>query len=302
MKKTTKTALKSAPAVSKKSVSDIITELIINKLESGCIPWQKPWTGSDAPKNLITGKNYRGINTFLLANTGHTSPYFLTFKQVQDKGGQVKAGSVGYPVVFWSMVKAEEAETGDEKSIPFLRYYRVFNVQDTTLPIPEHAELIREFSPIEEAERIVDAMPQRPEIKHGLAKAYYSPLLDYVNLPQKNLFKGDAEYYCTLFHELAHSTGHANRLGRKGVTESSYFGSHEYSKEELIAEMSAAFLCAEAGIENQTIENSAAYIQSWIKALKSKDNKNLVITAASAAQKAFDFILDRQPVQLAEAA
>ena len=302
MKKSTKTALKTVPATTKKSVSDFITDLIISKLESGVIPWVKPWTGGDAPKNLISGKTYRGINTFLLANTGHTSPYFLTFKQVQDKGGMVKAGSVGYPVVFWSMVKAEEAETGDEKNIPFLRYYRVFNVTDTTLPVPEHAEVIREFSPVEAAERIVEAMPLRPEIKHGLAKAYYSPTLDYINLPQKNLFKGDAEYYSTLFHELAHSTGHANRIGRKGVTESSYFGSHEYSREELIAEMGAAFLCAEAGIENQTIDNSAAYIESWLRALKNKDNKNLVITAASAAQKAFDFILDRQPVQLAEAA
>ena len=289
--------------MNKTSVADIITNIIIQRLEEGTIPWQKPWTGSDAPKNLITGKSYRGINTFLLANSGFTSPYFLTFKQCQDKGGAVKAGSAGFPVVFFSMVGVEDRETGDERHIPLLRYYRVFNVEQTTLPVPATGDAEpREFSAIETAEQIVNGMQQRPDIRHGQAKAYYSPSLDYVNMPKKELFRSDEEYYSTLFHELGHSTGHASRVGRKGVMETSYFGSHEYSKEELVAEMSAAFLCSEAGIVNRTIENSAAYIQSWIKALKSKDNKGLVISAASQAQKAYDFILNQKPAELAEAA
>jgi len=280
----------------KKNVSEIITDAIINKLESGVIPWRKPWNGSaNAPRNLVTGKPYRGINAFLLACTGFSSPYFLTFKQVQDKCGLVNKGASSFPVVFWSHVTVEDSETGDEKNIPFMRYYRVFSVEQTNLPIPPITEVPLDFNPIEEAEKIIAAMPGCPEIRHGQAKAYYSPTLDYVNMPKHELFHSSEEYYSTLFHELAHSSGHASRVGRKGVTEASYFGSHEYSKEELIAEMSAAFLCGEIGIAPATLDNSVAYIQSWLRALKSKDNKNMVITAAGAAQKAVDYILGREP-------
>lgn len=149
------------------------------------------------------------------------------------------------------------------------------------------------FSSIEEAQRIVDGMSQRPDIKTGEARAYYSPSLDYINMPRNELFHSDEEFYSTLFHELTHSTGHASRLNRAPVTKSAYFGSSDYSKEELVAEMGASFLCAEAGIVATTIDNSAAYIKGWIAALKSKDNRGLVIQAAAAAQKAADFILNR---------
>jgi len=236
----------------KKSVAEIITEQIINRLEEGNIPWRKPWNGeANAPRNLVTGKTYRGINAFLLACTGFSSPYFLTFKQVQEKGGQVKEGARSFPVVFWSIVTAEDRETGDEKNIPFLRYYRVFSVEQTTLPVPELPQVEREFNAIEQAEQIVAEMPMKPEIRTGEAKAYYVPLYDYINMPRKNLFHGDAEYYSALFHELGHSTGHSSRLARKGVMESGYFGSHDYSKEELVAEMTAAFLCGECGIDSK---------------------------------------------------
>lgn len=282
-------------AATKTTVAEIITNAIISKLEAGVCPWQKPWNGSDcAPRNLVTGKLYRGINAFLLSCTEFTSPYFLTFKQVLEKGGSVNKGATSLPVVFWSMIQAHDGETGDEKTIPFMRYYRVFSVEQTNLPIPQIDATPLEFNPIEEAERIVKSMPGCPEIRHGKAKAYYSPSLDYVNMPKPELFHSTAEYYSTLFHELSHSTGHASRVGRKGVTEATYFGSHEYSKEELIAEMSAAFLCGEIGLDAITLDNSAAYINGWLRALKNKDNKNMVITAAGAAQKAFDYILDRQ--------
>jgi antirestriction protein ArdC len=287
----------------KRSVAEIITEQIVNRLEEGNIPWRKPWNGeAKAPRNLVTGKPYRGINAFLLACTGFSSPYFLTFKQVQEKGGQVKKGARSFPVVFWSIVTAEDRETGDEKNIPFLRYYRVFSVEQTTLPIPELPQVERKFNPIEEAERIVDEMPMKPEIRTGEDKAYYVPLYDYINMPRKGLFHSDAGFYNSLFHELGHACGHSSRLARKGVMESSYFGSHEYSKEELVAEMTAAFLCAEAGIVQATIDNSAAYISGWLRALKSKDNKAMVIHAASQAQKASDFILDRKAEEMKEAA
>lgn len=287
----------------KQSVAEIITDIIIKKLEEGVCPWRKPWNGSaNAPRNLVTGKAYRGINAFLLACTGFSSPYFLTFKQVSDKGGLVIKGAASFPVVFWSNVTVEDHETGDEKNIPFMRYYRVFSVEQTNLPIPPITENPLEFNPIEEAEKIIASMPNRPEIRYGQAKAYYSPTLDYINMPRQELFESSEKFYSVLFHEAAHASGHSSRLARKSLMESTYFGSHEYSKEELIAEMSAAFLCGEIGIAPATLDNSAAYIQSWLRALKSKDNKNMVITAAGAAQKAVDYILDRKPAALSEAA
>lgn len=306
MKKTaTKTSLKSVPATTtqKKSVSDIITEAIIAKLESGIIPWKKPWNGSaQAPRNYCTNKPYRGINAFLLAQTEFSTSLFLTFKQIMEKKAKLKAGSKGFPVVFWSMVSGSDQETGDEKNIPFMRYYTVFNLEQTDIEIPAITETPLEFSPIEEAEKMVANMPLCPEIRHGAPKAFYSPSLDYVNMPAKELFESSEAYYNVLMHELAHSTGSAKRLGRKGVTESSYFGSHEYSKEELIAEMTACFVAGELGFIPQTIDNSTAYIQSWLRALKSKDNRNLVVSAASQAQKAFDYITNKKAVELAEAA
>jgi len=133
----------------------------------------------------------------------------------------------------------------------------------------------------------------QPEIRHSGNRAFYSPSLDYIQLPNKTSFNNEAGYYGTLFHELAHATGHANRLGRKSILEPSYFGSHEYSKEELVAEMAAAFICGHACIENMTIENSAAYINGWLKALK--NDKTLLVHAAGQAQKAADYILNLPP-------
>ncbi len=306
MKKTTKKAnLKAVTATTteKRSVSDVITEAIIKKLEAGIIPWKRPWNGSAmAPKNFKTGSAYRGINAFLLANTQHACPYFLTFKQILEKKASLKAGSKGFPVVFWSMVTGSDQETGDEKNIPFMRYYTVFNLEQTDIEIPAITETPLDFSPIEEADRIVAEMPLCPEIRHGQSKAFYSPSLDYINMPKRELFESSELYYNVLFHEIGHATGSSRRLARKGVTESSYFGSHEYSKEELVAEMTACIVMGELGIIAETLDNSAAYIQSWLRALKSKDNRNLVVSAASQAQKAFDYILNRKPVEMAEAA
>jgi antirestriction protein ArdC len=138
----------------------------------------------------------------------------------------------------------------------------------------------------------------RPEIKYGGDRAFYSPILDYVALPNKTAFTSPEEYYGTLFHELGHATGHANRLARKSILEPSYFGSHEYSKEELISECCSAFVSGHAGIENKTIENSAAYIQGWLKALK--NDKTLLVQAAAQGHKAADYILNKQPEEMEE--
>jgi len=284
-------------------VYDLINDRIMQLLQQGTVPWRKTWNAaSNQPKNLISKKEYRGINVFILACQEYSSPYWLTFKQVQDKGGHVIKGSKSCPVIFWKWLDKRDAGSDDADTvtvngkIPMLRYYSVFNLQQIEgIPSPPATEtIINTFTPIERAEQIIAGMPLKPRINYGGNQPAYSPVLDYVKMPVREAFESPEEYYSTLFHELSHSTGHASRVGRKGILEPSYFGSHEYSKEELCSEMSAAFLCGHAGIE-RTIENSAAYIQGWLKALK--NDKKLLIHAAAQAQKASDYILNRKEVE-----
>jgi len=233
---------------------------------------------------------------FMLGCQQYSSPWWLTFKQVQDKGGHVIKGSKSTPVIFWKwldrkdVVEVDSEDTRNGK-IPLLRYYSVFNSEQCEgLTLPEPEETHNEFDPIDRAEEIIAAMPLKPDIKYGGNRAYYSVSLDYVQLPHQHTFDSPEELASTTFHECIHATGHSNRLGRKSILEPSYFGSHEYSKEELVAEMGAAFLCGQCGIEQSTLENSAAYIGGWLKALK--NDKTLLVHAAAQAQKAADYILN----------
>lgn len=276
-------------------VYEVVNSRILELLESGTVPWRKTWNvGSNMPKNIVSKKDYRGVNVFLLACSEFSSPYWMTYKQCTDLKGHVIKGSKSTPVIFWKWLDRKDTEATDTGAvsgkIPMLRFYNVFNLEQTEgIEPPVTTETINTFTPIEKAEQIIAGMPLRPEIKHGGNRASYSPMLDYVKLPVQSSFELPEEYYSTAFHELSHATGHESRVGRKGVTETSYFGSHEYSKEELVAEMGAAFLCGHAGIEN-TLENSAAYLAGWLKALK--NDKTLLIHAAALAQKASDYILN----------
>lgn len=285
------------------NVYQIITERIVKLLGAGVIPWKKPWDSTlGAPRNFATKKFYRGINVFLLSNHPFKSPYWMTFLQITGLGGSVKAGAKATPVIFWKLLKQGPTPIGvnadgDEQvggdTIPLLRYYNVFNVEQTNgITVPE--ESTRIFNPIEECEKIVSAMPNRPTIQHNGNKAFYSPPKDFVNMPAQEAFNSPEEYYSTMFHELTHSTGHESRLSRPGVTDPQRFGETNYSKEELVAEMGAAFLCGTSGIENRTIGNSAAYISSWLKCLE--DDNKLVVHAAAQAQRAADYILGQMPV------
>jgi len=276
-------------------VYQLVTDRIIEKLESGCVPWKMPWS-SDAPKNLISGKSYRGINVFMLGSLGYMSPYWLTFKQAQSLGGSVTKGEKGTPVVFWKTWKTMETDPDsqktEKKSRFVLRYYSVFNIEQCALPaeeIPQEDPTIQHFDPIPNCERVVKQWIDKPEIQHNGARACYSPELDYVNIPAPELFDTSQAYYTTLFHEFTHSTGHQSRLDRKGITEPIGFGSNSYSKEELVAEMGAAFLSGHCGIEDQTLDNSASYIQGWLGRLR--EDPTLVVKAAGLAQKASDYIL-----------
>ena len=276
----------------------VVTDRIVSLLEQGTIPWQKPWSTGDAmPRNLVSQKTYRGVNVFLLHAMSYASPFWLTFNQAKELGGTVRRGEKACPVVFWKWLAVEE--NGKAERVPLLRYYSVFNVaQCEGIPqekIPALGGVKRNHNPIAEAERIVAGMPKRPEVKTGLDRAFYSPSGDFVGMPSADQFRSGEDFYSVLFHELTHSTGHESRLNRKGISGSdgewSAFGSTPYAKEELVAEMGAAFLCGQAGIVERTLINSAAYVSSWLQRLK--DDRRLVVQAAAQAQKAADFILSR---------
>lgn len=273
-------------------IYSMITEKIQELLEKGEVPWRKTWSGGGMPKSLKSGKEYRGINVFLLACQQYENPYWLTLKQANERGGKVKKGEKSTPIVFWNWTEREDKETGEIKNIPFLKYYRVFNVdQCEGIDYPKPETPIKEFEPLTVAEKIVSDMPQRPPIEHKQQRAFYRPSEDKVNMPKPETFENREHYYATLFHELTHSTGHETRLNRKGITELTGFGSANYSREELVAEFGAAFLCGMTGIENVTIENQAAYIQGWLKVLK--NDKKAIVLAAANAQKAVDFITQK---------
>ena len=279
----------------KKSVYEIITEEILDIMGQGIIPWRKPWSAQGAHRNFISGAQYRGVNVFLLSCSCYSSPWWITYNQAKKKGGSVRKGEKGRRVVFWKWLvnRSENPVTGEieEKKVPMLRYYTVFNLEQVEgIEAPEDPEK-EIINPIEAAEDIVSGMPSPPARQTG-DKAAYFPALDKITIPNIQDFLSSEEFYSTLFHELAHSTGHHSRLNRNGITGENFFGSHNYSKEELVAEMTAAFLCGEANILPSTIENSAAYLQGW--SAKFKDDKKMIVCAAASAQKAADFILNRQ--------
>jgi antirestriction protein ArdC len=284
------------------NVYEVITNRIIKQLEVGVAPWHKPWRGrgkNGLPRNLVTGREYRGINIWILLSSGYASPYWLTLRQARELGGHARLGQHGFPVVYWQVEKREVLD-GDEnlaeKSWVLCRYYTVFNVEQLEGLRLEPAKASAEepqIQPIEECERIVSEWQRRPTIKHGGDSASYNKVLDLVQMPERSWFESAEEYYSTLFHELIHSTGHATRLNRSTLNEFERFADAVYSREELCAEMGAAFLSGYCGIENRTINNSAAYVASWLETLK--NDSRLVLIAASQAQKAADLVLGVKP-------
>ncbi|QDU80744.1 DNA primase TraC [Polystyrenella longa] len=289
-----------------------ITDQILALLDRGTVPWQNPirrGTGNGWPKNLTNNKQYRGINVFLLAmqawDQGFGSDYWLTFRQAKAKGGSVRKGEQSSLVTFWKLVQSKEKETNEKITLPVLRHYNVFNVEQCEgIKPPDEPESSAEaniFTPIEQAEQLVSGYADGPEISTGSSKACYHPASDRVSIPSPERFTEAEEYYSTLFHELVHSTGHFKRLARGfNQGQSVSFGSPDYSKEELVAEMGAAFLNATAGISVPTIEQSAAYIDNWKKNIKG--DKRLVVSAAGAAQRGVDWILGERPTTASEQA
>lgn len=280
-----------------------ITDQIVAALENGVIPWRSPILGRSSagqPKNLESGKAYRGVNTFLLAFTayqkGYGSSYWMTYNQAKTAGGNVKKGEKSSMIVFWKQLDIADKATGKDKKIPMLRYYNVFNAEQCEgVEIPDAVKFEPlAFSPIESAEKLTADYLGAPSVLHdGGQKAFYRPSADSVHMPEQTRFASVEEYYSTLFHELSHSTGHSTRLDRELDTAPACFGSSNYGKEELVAEMSAAFLCGQSGIAPSIIDNQAAYVGGWLKTIKG--DKKLVISAAGQAQKSADWIQNIRP-------
>lgn len=277
-----------------------ITEQITSMLEGGTVPWRKPWNAAgSAPTSLSTGKPYRGINVMILSMTalmeGYGSPFWGTYKQITERGGQVNKGEKATHVTLWTKAESKKDKNADgtPKTFMFMRTFPVFSVDqaDWTDGVKPERPALTEHDPIAEAEALAAAyLENGPSLSFGGGRAFYSPSRDAVQMPEMGAFHSPEEYYSTLFHELTHSTGHASRLERDGVTEGHRFGDADYSKEELIAEMGAAFLCAETGINpDVTLANSASYIANWLKALK--DDPKMIVQAASKAQKAAEFVV-----------
>jgi antirestriction protein ArdC len=268
----------------------IITDRVLALLEQGTVPWQKPWQHTTGvPRNLFSQRPYTGINVWLLTAMDYASPFWATFNQITQAGGSVRRGEKGVPVVFWKVYTQEDAETGEADKRFVLRSYTVFNAAQTEgLTAPEIPEIPSHFAPIERCDTLVRTMPHRPQIIHGHQRAFYKPATDTLHMPIPACFRSPEAYYATLLHELCHSTGHRSRLNRTTLTDLCLFGDPEYAKEELVAEMGATYLCGVCGIENTTIANSAAYLQSWMQVVR--HDPTMLVHAAAQAQKAADYI------------
>jgi len=278
---------------------EVITKRIIELLEQGTVPWRKPWIDGPASRSYA-GRSYRGINQLLLsAEAGFRGlrGCWITYNQAKKAGGSVKKGAKGIPVVLWKWMekKNEDDDKDGGKSFPFCRYYTVFSICQTE-GIEEPAwvsKLIERdvhVDPIEAAEAIWVGYENRPLLTTGGDRAAYVPDTDQIMMPDRDRFDSSEAFYNTFFHEVIHSTGHPRRLGRSSADRWAKFGSESYSREELVAEMGAAFLASDAGIDTEGLtENTAAYIKSWIRALK--DDPRMVVIAAAQAQKAADLIL-----------
>ena len=258
-------------------------------------PWKRTWNAKNgAPRNMVSGKAYRGSNIFMTMLAGYGSPLWATYKQITTLGGQAREGEKGTPIFFWHFPQ-ENKETGKKEGGIFVRRYSVFNteqadgIEDRVAALLKPAEDSKPIDTIAEAEELLRLFISKPEIRYGGNRACYSPVMDYINCPNRDDFDSAEEYYRTLLHELAHSTGHKKRLARSGIMNPIRFGSHDYSEEELVAEMTAAMLASQLGIASPEADaNSAAYLDHWLAKLAK--NPEWLFHAGGQAQKASDFI------------
>ena len=292
---------------SREENNEKVVAALLASLEAGDIPpWRKAWNADSAtPRSMSTGKPYRGSNRFFLGFSAmakdYSDPFWGTFNQIKARGGQVRKGEKSTFVILWARKEDKRKDRLPDGSFPtflFTRVYSVFNADQCDWPegsqrrrlptglIRTHVEVI------DAAERVMQGYWKRdgsPKVAFGGDRAYYSPRGDNIRLPAREAFLTDDGFYQAAFHESAHSTGHSTRLNREGVVEGHYFGEALYAAEELVAEITSMFLGAFTGLAPATLDNSTAYIKSWLGALK--NDPGMVVKAAADAQKAADLIL-----------
>lgn len=295
--------------MSNANIAETITNAIIEQLEKGTAPWVKPWKSKPSesvPHNPASGTEYRGVNFFwlsMLQSSGAhgTSSAWLTYKQAQAMGAQVKKGAKGVQVVFYKPLSIKDKASGESKIIPMIKTYTVFNADFIEgLPVDdvEPVESKPEFQSHDECEAFIAS--SGADIRHGGGSAFYSPSDDFIQLPEKTDFKSQADYYATALHELSHWTGAKHRIDRD-FSKSKRFGDSAYAFEELVAELGAAMLCAHNKVDGQL--QHASYIESWLKVLR--NDSRAILKAGAEAQKVLDYLTKAQDIEaepVAEAA
>lgn len=285
----------------------MVTDRIVEQMKNGIIPWHRPWTGlgiaDGGAVNYVSRRPYSFLNQLLLGRPGE----WLTFNQVKERGGRIKKGAKSGIVVFYkkyTIKKAKRTENGEqaeakvyeERDIPLLKYYNVFHIDDCE-GIESKAETFEpsNIEPIERAEEVITGYLSREQSlkftnDQPSNRAFYSPSADAVVVPMMSQYDIVEEYYSTTFHELVHSTMPKERCDRKQEIRVASFGSADYSREELVAETGSAMICSVLGIDSEkAFNNSVAYIQGWMKALK--NDPKAIVWAASRAEKAARYIM-----------
>lgn len=277
-----------------------VTDRIITSLESGSVPWLRPWRDNNSgcsmePYNAATGRPYNGINLLILGSMPYSDLGWMTFKQAQELGGNVRKGEHGTMVIFWKFDRCKDKDSGETKVVPFARGYTVFNVAQ--LENIEEAKLKRPAAPVA-GQTDINALAQRVGaiIRHGGNKAFYTTAGDYVSIPSLDAFKNINHYQATLAHELTHWTGHEKRCNRQFGKR---FGDAAYAFEELVAEIGSAFLCAHHGIALEGLQHPQ-YVKGWLEVLKG--DKRAIFTASSKAKEAATFLTADREEQDMEAA
>jgi antirestriction protein ArdC len=266
-----------------------VTDKIVAALENGTRPWKKSWIGASSAPLRHNGVAYTGINVLLLGLSDFSNPYWMTYKQAQEYGGQVRKGEKSTHIVFFKPLAIKDRATNEDKTIPLMRGYSVFNAKQID-GLPDRFIVKPEPRHNDERNAIVEKFiaDTGANIKHGGDKAFYVPSGDYIQMPMAECFGGINDYYATLAHELTHWTGHESRLDRSLKTIS---GTKDYAREELVAELGSAFVCANLGIESEPRPDHVEYIAEWLSVLKA--DSRAIFQVSSAAQKAADFLMQK---------